>query len=83
MVDDPVDRGYVSYAPDELQRSHLTVWHLVREFPTIFTYRNTWLIFLAQGGFVGAMLSFTGLWGPTYLRQRFALTAGTPPPSAR
>ena len=40
---------------------------------TLFTYRNTWLIFLAQGGFVGAMLSFTGLWGPPYLRQRFAL----------
>jgi MFS family permease len=33
------------------------------------------LIFLAQGGFVGAMLSFTGLWGPPYLKQRFALSS--------
>src|SRR4029079_14286029 len=41
----------------------------------IFTYRNTWLIFAAQGGFVGAMLSFTGLWGAAYLKQRFGLAA--------
>jgi sugar phosphate permease len=74
LSNDPTDKGYRSHAPDELQRTHLTIGQLVREFPTIFTYRNTWLIFLAQGGFVGAMLSFTGLWGPTYLRQRFTLT---------
>ena len=73
VSNDPGDRGLRSYAPSELQRTHLSVGQLLREFPAIFTYRNTWLIFLAQGGFVGAMLSFTGLWGPTYLRQRFAL----------
>ena len=43
--------------------------------PPCFTFRNTWLIFLAQGGFVGAMLSFTGLWGPPHLKQRFALSS--------
>jgi sugar phosphate permease len=75
VANDPRDRGLQSHAPQELQRTHLTIGQLVREFPTIFTYRNTWLIFLAQGGFVGAMLSFTGLWGPPYLRQRFALSA--------
>ena len=74
VTNDPLERGFRSHAPTELQRTHLTIWQLLRDFPTIFTYRNTWLIFLAQGGFVGAMLSFTGLWGPTYLRQRFALT---------
>src|SRR5213593_3086343 len=75
VANDPCDKGYASHAPAELQRtSHLAIRGLVREFPTLFTYRNTWLIFLAQGGFVGAMLSFTGLWGPTYLRQRFTLT---------
>ncbi len=75
VADDPLERGFRSYAPSTLQRAHLTIGQLVREFPTIFTYRNTWLIFVAQGGFVGAMLSFTGLWGPTYLRQRFALAS--------
>ncbi|PYR53517.1 MAG: MFS transporter [Acidobacteria bacterium] len=73
VTNDPLERGFRSCAPVELQRAHLTIGQLLREFPTIFTYRNTWLIFLAQGGFVGAMLSFTGLWGPTYLRQRFTL----------
>jgi sugar phosphate permease len=75
VANDPRDKGFRSHAPEALQRTHLTVGQLVREFPTIFTYRNTWLIFLAQGGFVGAMLAFTGLWGPPYLRERFALSA--------
>jgi MFS family permease len=76
VVNDPSDKRYASYAPTELRRtSHLTVGGLLREFPTLFTFRNTWLIVLAQGGFVGAMLSFTGLWGPAYLKQRFALSS--------
>ena len=75
VTNDPIEKGFASYAPRELQRTHLSVGQLLREFPAIFTYRNTWLIFLAQGGFVGAMLSFTGLWGPTYLRQRFTLAS--------
>ena len=73
VTNDPLEKGFRSHAPAELQRAHMTLGQLLREFPTIFRYRNTWLIFLAQGGFVGAMLSFTGLWGPTYLRQRFTL----------
>ncbi len=75
VANDPLEKGFRSYAPAELQRTHLTIGELLREFPAIFTYRNTWLIVLAQGGFVGAMLSFTGLWGPTYLRQRFTLAS--------
>src|SRR5207237_4113542 len=60
----------------ELRRtSHVTIGRLLREFPSLFAFGNTWLIFLAQGGFVGAMLSFTGLWGPAYLKQRFTLSS--------
>jgi len=76
VSNDPSERGFESYAPRDLQGTgRVTLGGLLRDFPTIFTYRNTWLIFLAQGGFVGAMLSFTGLWGPPYLRQRFGLAA--------
>ena len=76
VVNDPSDRLHSSYAPAELRRANaLTIGRILREFPTLFTFRNTWLIFLAQGGFVGAMLSFTGLWGPPYLKQRFALSS--------
>ena len=75
VANDPADKGLQSYAPSSLQRAHLRIGQIVREFPRIFTYRNTWLIFLAQGGFVGAMLSFTGLWGPAYLTRRFTLAS--------
>jgi MFS family permease len=36
-------------------------------------YRNTWLIFFAQGGLVGSMIAFTGLWGAPFLRARYGL----------
>jgi sugar phosphate permease len=75
VANDPADKGFQSHAPSSLQRAHLTIGQILREFPNIFTYRNTWLIFLAQGGFVGAMLSFTGLWGPAYLTRRFTLAS--------
>ena len=76
VVNDPSDKGYASHAPLELrQSSHVTISALLRHVPGLFAFRNTWLIFLAQGGFVGAMLSFTGLWGPAYLKQRFALSS--------
>src|SRR6185436_19549079 len=74
VANDPADQGLASYAPEALQRTRpLTLRELARGFGQIFGYRNTWLIFFAQGGFVGAVLSFTGLWGPPYLRQRFDL----------
>jgi len=76
VVNDPSDQHRASYAPDELQRAHAhTIGRILRNFPTLFTFRNTWLIFLAQGGLVGPMLSFTGLWGPSYLKQRFAMSS--------
>src|SRR5438874_9103718 len=74
VANDPADRGFASFAPAELQRSgHLTMREVASGLGRIFRCRNTWLIFFAQGGFVGAVLSFTGLWGPPYLRQRFGL----------
>src|SRR5262249_32615056 len=61
VANDPSDRGYASFAPAELRRTdHLTLGELASGFRRIFGYRNTWLIFFAQGGFVGAVLSFTG-----------------------
>jgi MFS family permease len=74
VADDPSDIGYLSYAPAGLSANrNSAVWDLLRGFGNIFRYSNTWLIIFAQGGFVGPMLSFTGLWGPAYLRTRFEL----------
>jgi sugar phosphate permease len=75
---DPVEKGFASHAPAALQKTnHLSVWQLLKGFKHVFAYRNTWLIFLAQGGFVGTMIGFTGLWGPPFLRQRFDMPATT------
>ena len=75
VFDDPSSRGYQSYGAEALSGHRAArLRELIAGIPGVFSYRNTWLIFLAQGGFVGAMLSFTGLWGPPFLRSRFALS---------
>ena len=71
---DPTDRHYASFAPAALQRREKsTVGGVFRGFRQIFHYRNTWLIFLAQGGIVGPIMTFTGLWGAPFLKARYAL----------
>jgi MFS family permease len=74
VKNDPCDQGFVSYAPSALQqREKPKLLQLLAGFKNIFGYRNTWLIFLAQGGSVGPILAFTGLWGAPFLKARFGL----------
>ena len=74
VKDDPADVGYETYAPalPEQARKAKTA-DLWKGFLKIFAYRNTWLIFFAQGGFVGPMIAFTGLWAVPFLTTRFGL----------
>jgi MFS family permease len=75
---DPSDKHWVSYAPQVLQKtSGPTASSILSGFRKVFTYRNTWLIFFAQGGMVGPILAFTGLWGAPFLRVRFGLPPTT------
>jgi nitrate/nitrite transporter NarK len=75
---DPSERSYQSYAAASLQSNKkLSLWELLKGFKHVFAYRNTWLIFCAQGGFVGGMIAFTGLWGPAFLKARFGLQSTT------
>jgi MFS family permease len=75
VKDDPSSIELASYAPAALQgRSKSTMAGILAGFRKVFTYRNTWLIFFAQGGIVGPILAFTGLWGTPFLRARFGLT---------
>jgi len=71
---DPSDRQFASFAPpglrDRDQRSFASIFGGFRQ---VFRYRNTWLIFFAQGGIVGPILAFTGLWGAPYLKVRYSL----------
>jgi MFS family permease len=75
---DPSALGFATYAPAALQqRRPESLLQLLKGFRKIFAYRNTWLIFCAQGGFVGAMLSFTGLWGSPFLKARYGVPSAT------
>jgi MFS family permease len=75
---DPSLRGYLSYAPLKIQTQGKTSLSQVGAgFRRIFTYRNTWLIFFAQGGLAGPIMTFTGLWGPPFLKARFAIPSTT------
>ncbi len=63
---DPAEAGLESFAPAALRaKDRPTMGVLLGGFRKVFGYRNTWLIFLAQGGIVGPILAFTGLWGDT------------------
>lgn len=70
---DPGEKGYRSEAPAGVGVAHAGIWDLLKAFQSIFRYRNTWLIFLSQGGIVGSILAFTGLWGTPYLRARYGI----------
>lgn len=70
---DPTDDGYASYAPLSVHRKDVEIRELLKGFTKIFAYRNTWLIFFAQGGLVGSILAFTGLWGAPFLRARYGM----------
>ena len=73
VKDDPVDVGYRTYAQRHELGKGNSLLERLKGFSRIFGFRNTWLIFLAQGGMVGSILSFTGLWGSPFLRARYGL----------
>jgi sugar phosphate permease len=76
--DDPSDKGFRSYAHAAVQQQRsATVGALLKGFKRVFGYRNTWLIVFAQGGMVGPILAFTGLWGAPFLKARFGLQSTT------
>jgi sugar phosphate permease len=76
VKDDPQSKGMRSFAPASIhERKGISTLDLVKGFKSIFAYRNTWLIVFAQGGIVGPILSFTGLWGTPFLKARFGIPA--------
>lgn len=72
--DDPGQRNLQSYAPPALRNQEkATLKGVLGSMRSVFSYRNTWLILIAQGGMVGPIMTFTGLWGPPFLKARFGL----------
>ena len=71
--DDPTQRGYTSYAPAlAARKGHSS--GMLHGLGSIFQYRNTLLLTVAQGGMVGTVLTFGGLWGVPFLEARYALS---------
>ncbi len=72
--DDPSQRGLETYAPPELQKQDkATLGGIFESLRSVFSFNNTWLILIAQGGMVGPIMTFTGLWGAPFLKARFGL----------
>jgi MFS family permease len=72
--DDPSRRGYASQAPDpSAQAPRPPSEGVLAGLGRVFARRNVLLLFLAPGGMVGAVLSFSGLWGVPYLQARYGL----------
>jgi len=74
---DPSELGYLSYGPNVANQPKQSALAGLRAgwegFKGVFRYKNTWLIFFAQGGIVGPILTFTGAWGAPYLAARYGL----------
>jgi MFS family permease len=74
VKNDPSEVGLESHAPVALRtQDKRTMGALFVGFRRVFAYRNTWFIFFAQGGIVGPILAFTGLWGTPFLKVRYSL----------
>jgi MFS family permease len=70
--DDPTERGYRSYfTARRSPEARPSAWRGLAE---VLRYRNTWLIFVAPQGLVGAILAFGGLWGVPYLVSVYGFT---------
>jgi MFS family permease len=71
--DHPHEKGYADWRTldeDPARSAHLTVMAGMRK---VLRYRNTILLFLAPGGVVGPVLTFSGLWGVPFLTTHYGL----------
>ena len=71
--DDPQERGYASYGYQGTTATSKSRYSIVAGLQAIFRYRNTWLLFLIPGSIVGAVLTFSGLWGVPFLTTHYDL----------
>ena len=71
--DDPSEKGYLSYSTAARTKAVLSRHDVLAGLRKTLTLRNTWLMLVVPGSVVGAILSFTGLWGVPYLKARYGL----------
>jgi MFS family permease len=71
--DDPTEKGYASYAHAPQPAPSTGRANFWAGFKELFRYHNTWLLFLTPGGMAGAVLTFSGLWGVSFLTSHYGL----------
>ena len=69
--DDPTEKGFKSYSVKDTGKPQSN--KVLDSLRRVFTYRNTWYLFIAPGGVVGAVLTFSGLWGVPFLSDVYLL----------
>jgi nitrate/nitrite transporter NarK len=72
--DDPMERGYRSYAVREARpgaTARVSAWAGIGQ---VFRHANTWLLFFIPASQVGSVLTFCGLWGVPYLTTHYGFS---------
>jgi MFS family permease len=73
----PREKGYVDFQQPGTTDVGEPQTGIIGGIMEVFRYRNTWLLCVIPGGPVGAVLTFSGLWGVPYLSTHHNLsTAG-------
>jgi len=73
--DDPVQKGYDSYATNLSTANHISKASILNDLSNIFRYKNTWILSIVPASLIGPVLTFAGLWGIPYLTTHYGLTA--------
>jgi len=71
--DDPKDKGYASHALIHHNDGPRPADGILAGIRQVFSYRNTWLLYLIPGAVVGSVLTFAGLWGVPYLTTHYGM----------
>jgi MFS family permease len=72
--DDPVQKGYDSYATGNTTSNHIPKASILNDLSNIFRYKNTWILSIVPASLIGPVLAFAGLWGVPYLTTHYGLT---------
>lgn len=65
--DYPEEKGFKNFLTARPAVSDKKRAEMLTDLFHVFSYRNTFLLFIIPGGIVGAVLTFSGLWGVPYL----------------
>ncbi len=72
--DDPVQKGYDSYATDSTTSNQRPKVSILSDLSNVFRYKNTWILTIVPASLIGPVLTFAGLWGIPYLTTHYDLT---------